>query len=98
MTGGVFVEVNSSNERRLMVHITVKLNVSLRKYRTSLKIDEELPISIPSDTTLAELVEHILQIPGEEVAIHMVNGIKSDIERVLVEGDKVAFWPPVAGG
>jgi len=92
------VEVNSSNELHLMVHITVKLNVSLRKYRSSLKINEEMPILIPSDTTLAELLEHILQIPAEEVAIHMVNGIKSDMERILVEGDKVAFWPPVAGG
>ena len=39
-----------------------------------------------------------LRLPNAEVAIVLVNGVHSERERPLSDGDQVALWPPIAGG
>jgi len=39
-----------------------------------------------------------LGIKEEEVALIIVNGIHSNVDRKLEEGDVLALFPPVAGG
>ncbi len=81
-----------------MIEITVVLNAGLRRHRPSLEIGEALPLSVPEETTLMELLHRVLEIPDHEIAIPVVNGIKRGLEQRLVAGDRVAFWPPVGGG
>jgi len=81
-----------------MIEVTVSLNAGLRHYRPDLDIGQALPLHIPSGTNLHELLIQILQIPPAEVAFPMVNGIKCGLDQPLVAGDRVALWPPVAGG
>jgi len=47
-----------------MINVTVKLSADLRRYRPALRIDESLPLSVPEETTLLELLSEILQIPA----------------------------------
>jgi molybdopterin converting factor small subunit len=81
-----------------MINVTVILSADLRRYRPALRIDESLPLSVPEETTLLELLSEILQIPAHAIAIPIVNGVKCKLNQKLVEGDRVAFWPPMAGG
>lgn len=39
-----------------------------------------------------------LNIPLEEVKIVFVNGLATDLDRVLADGDRVGIFPPVGGG
>ncbi|HJD96587.1 MoaD/ThiS family protein [Mailhella massiliensis] len=37
-------------------------------------------------------------IPPEEITIIMINSRQSDLESLVRDGDRVAFFPPVGGG
>jgi sulfur carrier protein ThiS len=54
------------------------------------------PIHIEDGTTVADLVER-LGLAGEP-RITFVNGRHAPDEHVLSEGDRLALFPPVAGG
>jgi molybdopterin converting factor small subunit len=80
----------------MIVH--VKLYASLRRYRPGLALGESFACSAPDDTTVGRLFSEVLGLPAAEVAIALVNGMRSDWERRLNNGDTVALWPPIAGG
>lgn len=48
--------------------------------------------------TIVEDIIRILGIEKSEIAILLVNGRDSKFERVLVDGDVIALFPPVGGG
>ncbi|EEG76647.1 thiamineS protein [Dethiobacter alkaliphilus AHT 1] len=75
-----------------MVQITVKLFATLRNNRFKVDIRE-----YPEGTTVLQVAED-LEIPEEELAITMVNGILLDVKHVLQDGDTLALFPPVGGG
>jgi len=80
----------------MIVH--VKLYASLRRYRPELTLGQSFACSVPDDTTTGRLFAEVLGLPPEEVAIALVNGLHSDREHPLNDGDTVALWPPIAGG
>lgn len=80
----------------MIVH--VKLYASLRRYRPQVGLGQTFPCSVPDDTTLRRLIFDVLSLPAPEVKIMLVNGVQSDLEAQLREGDSVALWPPIAGG
>ena len=81
---------------------TLKLFASLSKFlpqearRTSC-----LALELEPGTTVQSLIERY-RIPPELCALVLVNGIfvpsTDRAARVMVEGDVLAIWPPVAGG
>ena len=52
---------------------------------------------IDDGTTVAEVFQHF-GVPPEKPRIILVNGRHADADRVLVDGDLLAVFPPVAGG
>ena len=72
--------------------ILVKIYATLRTYtggESTLHIDE------------AETVKDILDklgVPAKDVKNVIVNGRKRSIDYLLVDGDRVALFPPIAGG
>jgi len=80
-----------------MIEVRVKLYAGLRRYRPGLAIGQSFPCSVPEGTIVGHLFDHI-GVPSTIVAIILVNGIQSDREHRLRDGDKVALWPPIAGG
>ncbi len=80
----------------MIVH--VKLYASLRRYRPGLALGQPFACTVPDDMTVERLFSEALGLPPAEVAIALVNGVHSDRQRRLSEGDTVSLWPPIAGG
>ena len=78
--------------------IHVKLYASLRRYRPGLALGQSFVCAAPDSATVEWLFSEALGLPPEEVAIALVNGIHSERDRLLCDGDTVALWPPIAGG
>jgi sulfur carrier protein len=54
-------------------------------------------LQIQDGFTVAKLAEE-LGIELDDIAILLVNGIRSDMDETLNEGDIVSLFPPVGGG
>jgi len=75
------------------LNVKVKLFATFRNGRfikKNIEVDE-------NDTKVRDLLNK-LGIKEEEVALIIVNGMHSDVDRKLEEGDVLALFPPVAGG
>ena len=81
-----------------MIEVTVRLNAGLRRHRPALGIGEALPLRVPEGTDLRELLNQLRRPPPKGVAFRVVNGVRGVRENPLVGGERVFFWPPVAGG
>ena len=79
----------------------IEFYAGLMKYLPPGKSRFRREISVEDSLILNHLIEQY-HISAEEAHIVLVNGHYVDGEqrasRVLVEGDVVSIWPPVAGG
>lgn len=80
-----------------MVAVEVRLYGSLRRYAPKLKIGEPLELNMRQTFSLQQLYKR-LNIPRKEVKIVLVNGRAQNSGYTLQDGDRVAIFPPVAGG
>ncbi len=71
---------------------------SLRRYRPELGLGQALACTLPAGTTAGQMVSEALGLPPAEVAIILVNGRQQAPAHPLENGDRVALWPPIAGG
>lgn len=76
--------------------IEVRLFATLRKYVSS-STSGVVSLDLPDDIAVAELVKQ-LEIDPAEVHVVMVNGVSSDMNRPLTDGDRVGLFPAVGGG
>jgi sulfur carrier protein len=74
------------------VQITVKLFATLRNNRFKSETRD-----YPEGTTVLDVAKD-LEIPKEELAIIMINGIILEPQQELTEGDTLSIFPPVGGG
>jgi len=72
--------------------ITVKLFATLRDFGP--EIEER---DVPVDSTV-ESVINSLNLPEEIPLLTIVNGVHTDPQEMLSEGDVLALFPPVGGG
>ena len=85
------------------MHITFKLYASLSEYLPAdRRQGNVLALADVADgTTILQLIEPY-GLPMKLVHLVLVNGVfippEQRAERVLVDGDVLAIWPPVAGG
>lgn len=81
--------------------VTVKLFASLGDYLPQGAKRNQIEMEYPPETTLVDILEH-LKVPQELVHLVLIDGVFVPLEerstRILVEGEEVAFFPPVAGG
>ena len=80
-----------------MIEIDVRLYAALRRYAPEVKLGEAMRLIMEEGSTLQQLFER-LGIPPGEVKRVIVNGRARDHHHCLSEGDRVAIFPPVAGG
>jgi len=78
--------------------IEVRLYASLRQYRpstaNSISDNSYVTVDVPDGISLGELLDE-LEMDVDEVKRVLVNGMNSDFERVLSDGDLVAMYPGV---
>jgi molybdopterin converting factor small subunit len=73
--------------------ITIKCYASLSKYQPG--NSDNFPVR--ENDTVGDVLQR-LGLDSSEVKLAFVNGKHSGWERVLQDGDKVAFFPAVGGG
>jgi len=83
------------------MQINIEFYASLMKHLPPGKSRFRREIKVNDGQLLDSLIEQF-HIPPQMAHIVLVNGhfVDADLrgERVLVEGDVVSIWPPVAGG
>ncbi len=75
------------------MNVEVRLFATFRNGRFKKKNIE----IVENETKVKDLLNE-LGIKEEEIALIIVNGMHSNVDRKLEEGDTLALFPPVAGG
>ena len=75
----------------------VRLYASLRRYVPQLGLGEAIELDLDEGATIRHIFER-LGLPESEVKRVFVNGLSRGYEHILSEEDRVAIFPPVAGG
>lgn len=79
------------------MRVQVHLFATLLDYVPGARAGEPQVMELAAGTTVADIVAR-LGLPPQEVAIVMVNGVHRDMDHVLADGDRLALFPPIAGG
>jgi molybdopterin converting factor small subunit len=79
------------------MEIEVKLFATLRDYLPKGSGQFSCRVEMDSSDTVRDVLEK-LKIPEDIPKIILVNGVHSNLDRVLKYGDVVSVFPPVAGG
>lgn len=84
------------------MHITLKLFASLTDYLPpASKYTNIVELEVADGSTITQVTEPY-QLPEKLVHLVLVNGRyiapEQRASQVLVEGDVLAIWPPIAGG
>ena len=77
--------------------IDVRIFATLRKYLPELGVGEAKPVELPEGATFEDLRE-ILNLPLEEIKVIMRNGLQTDMDEIIEDGDRIAYVPAVGGG
>jgi len=80
-----------------MPEIELRVYANLKKYLPDLDLKEGKKVSINNGMTILDLLKKF-NIPEKETKILIVNGVHADLDQPLKDGDRVAIFPPVAGG
>jgi molybdopterin converting factor small subunit len=79
-----------------MIDIELRLFGNLRKY-LDVKLGEGYNLKIENGSTIRTVIS-LLEIPVNETKIILVNGRPKELDDVLSNSDRLAIFPPVAGG
>jgi sulfur carrier protein ThiS len=84
------------------MEITFKLYAGLTQHLpVDRRIGNSMALSLPDGATIPQVIEPFA-LPMKLVHLVLINGVfvppEQRAERVLVDGDVLAIWPPIAGG
>ena len=79
------------------MEIEVKLFATLRDYLPKGSSRFSCKMEVNGQTRIQDILSK-LKIPDDIPKIILVNGIHGKLEQVLLEGDVLSIFPPVAGG
>jgi molybdopterin converting factor small subunit len=77
--------------------IEVRVFATLRRYVPELGVGEPKKMELPEGTSFDELRMQ-LGLPAEEIKIVMRNGIQTEMDELIADGDRIAYIPAVGGG
>jgi sulfur carrier protein ThiS len=81
--------------------ITLKLFATLGDYLPPGARQNQIELALPEGTSVADAIAP-LGLPAPLVHLVLVNGVyiapADRASRLLVDGDALAIWPPIAGG
>ena len=72
--------------------VEVKLFAAFRKGRFVQK-----QLEVPDDACLKDVLDH-LDITAEEVSLPLINGVYSNVNDTISDGDVLSIFPAVGGG
>jgi sulfur carrier protein ThiS len=81
-----------------MITISFRTFARLPNPPPGFKLGHRLELTVAEGTTLAQLIEQVLSIPPELVALIAVNRQVAEQDYVLQTQDRVDLFPPMVGG
>ncbi|MDO9534860.1 MAG: MoaD/ThiS family protein [Bacillota bacterium] len=80
-----------------MITIEAALFATLRTYNPNGESSEPFRVQLPEGSTIENLLKK-LNIPPGESKQAFVNNRRQEWDYILQEGERVAIFPPIAGG
>jgi len=80
-----------------MIEVQVRLYGGLAEFSPEASVGGAMTLSLAENARVSELVAQ-LGVPQEKVNLAFVNNRQQDDSYQLQDGDRVAVFPPVAGG
>ena len=80
-----------------MMNIKLELAGSLKKFIKSPDNGSKINLNVENNSKVSDIVNQ-LNITKEYIALVTVNKKVSDFNSKLKDGDRVVFYPPIAGG
>lgn len=81
----------------VLINVEVALYATLRRYNPHGESSDPFPMQLAAGSSIAHLLE-ILKIPPQESKQVFVDNVRREKNYVLQEGQRVAVFPPIAGG
>ena len=75
--------------------VEIKLFAGFREYTPNTR--DRRYTDVPDGSTVGDIINS-LGIPEEKKKIIFINGVHGTVDSVLQEKDRLAIFPPVAGG
>ncbi|GAF90853.1 unnamed protein product [marine sediment metagenome] len=82
---------------KYQMKIEVNLFATLSQYLPGGNKGPTHIVDVEEGTTVSELL-HQLGVPTQSVKLIFLDGIHSDLDAVLKEGNRLGVFPPVGGG
>ncbi len=79
------------------MRVVVRLYANLRRYLPREATDFSVNLELEEGATVGDLLKE-LQIPEGLTRLVFLNGLHSNREATLKEGDEMSVFPPLAGG
>jgi molybdopterin converting factor small subunit len=76
--------------------VLVKLSSTLRQFVSG--YDPAAGLSIEADGLTVRQALAKIGVPEEKVRVVMINGLHTNLDQPLKDGDRVGLFPPVGGG
>jgi sulfur-carrier protein len=80
-----------------LTKVELRLFGELRGYVKGLKLGEGYTLDVEGSNTIDDLMRN-LGIPSDTVKIILVNGRSREATYTLKDNDRLALFPPIAGG
>ncbi len=80
-----------------MITLEVVLFATLRCYNPHGESSEPFPMQLPAGSTVEQILIE-LKIPPHESKQVYVNSVRREKDYILQDGQRVAVFPPIAGG
>lgn len=80
-----------------ILKVEVRVFATLRKYLPELAVGEPKYLELSEGTNFADLCAQ-LGLPAEEVKVIMRNGLQTEPDELVADGDRIAYIPAVGGG
>ena len=77
--------------------VEINLYATLARYLPDEVRQGDHMMELRAGATIGQLLQQ-LQIPSEEAKLVFVDGVRTDADAVLREGNRVGIFPPVGGG
>jgi molybdopterin converting factor small subunit len=79
------------------VKVDVTVFATLRRYLPGLRLGEMKTLEVAPGCTMAQLRDR-LGLPADEVKLVMRNHVQAHLDEEVRDGDRIVFFPAVAGG
>ncbi|MCP4667704.1 MAG: MoaD/ThiS family protein [Deltaproteobacteria bacterium] len=79
------------------MQVEIYLYASLSRYAPDRSSGKRFLMEIKEGVTIRDVLT-LLKVTEDVVKIIFVNGVHADGDAIVTDGDRLAFFPPVAGG